>query len=485
MTPEEKELKELEELEELAELERLEAEEAAGAQQVKPSRQPVPNPNPYEDPDAIDTALNAFKALGAGALDAGAQVARSVPILGSLVEDAVSTIDPEVSARMDAVAEESPVASRAAQFAGSMLSPIPGLQGAGVANKAANIGKELGVSAADATVRGDTDDLGQRLASEAGIMSALGAGGKLAQNVGESLGQTAGKLAESAAGLDLTKSLRKKLAQLEATGAIEEGELGRMLLDEGVISAKNLSKSKVAKAATEAKGRAGADIGDIIAQADPLSRRDLAKKLAERMQKLPAISDTKEVDQLRNDLLGRIQRLRDNAQVDDAMSAQDALFAKARSGDQVNDFVTPSMTKFGAREQYGAFKEGLEEAVPNLAQYQAANKKFQAMKLAEEATENKAVTDNASGLSKTIALSGLAGGNMALPAAVAGRALWKSFGGTLAASGLNKAHKFGKYSGNFAEASSKGPEAVRALHFMLMQDDPEYAKANSKEDEEN
>jgi len=429
---------------------------------------------------AFLSVMDATPAPVAEALQTGADFAESlgagVPVLGPIAAEAGAGMAGSTPEQEAATREAS---SPAASLVGEMAGTIGGF---GLAPQA--FLPQMGLSAADMAARGAS---GGKMAQDLTIEGLLGgagaAAGKLVRGAGkmldpEKLKKIAGKRAEAAAGLGATKSLRDKIAKMESTGTIEEGELGQRLLDAGVVRFGE-STAQLAERAKELKELAGKEIGQILndkavftkTAQDALAGKLEGTALSEIAQK------TQKKIQTQIDLL---------EEAGEAVDLKDLNKIKSDIGKEIKDFTSDLPTKEGGRKVYTALKEAIEDglAETELTRLREANKKFQAGTMAGDAAlsqSNKPVGE----LSKSALLYGASTRQPAILASLAGRHLWNKYGNTFVAAGLNKksVQAMGKHAARLAEAAEKGPSAVAALHFTLMQDDEKYRKKNTKEED--
>lgn len=465
-------------LEALRKRKRLAELRAKKAAMESETQQAVPEPQ-------TATTVPEFKPEGSGFLGATmntkadpralyegvVEAARSVPIAGPLAEKAAFALtgeDPEeFYARREAAQEKYPVATGVGQATGTM---------GGFALAPAALTAQLGVSAADMALRGvEGEDMAKNLALE----GALGGAGKLvgkALKAGKKIPELAGKRAEAAAGLDLTKSLRDKIAKLESTGRIQPGEIGQTLLKQKIVTP-GASAATIAERSRGLQKQAGKEIDALLA--GKVSPTKIAQDALEGKIQTPALT---EIAQKVNK---KIQK-----QIDLLNSAGEKIdLAKLRQlkteiGNEVGDFTSKASSKQAGVKITKAFKDSIEGmlAEADIERLRKLNKTFQAAKLAEDPSMSKSML-RISEASKQMGIYGAAAKKPVLPITVITKQIWNKYGDTLLAAGLNKTAGIGKHAAAFAEAAEKGPSAVSALHFTLMQDDPEYRKNNTKKEE--
>jgi len=436
------------------------------AKEKMAASQEVPEESSYGLMDALDDAGTFMESVG-----------RGIPILGPLAEKGGAALagmsDEEYDQYKARQQEESPTLTGAGELVGTM---------AGFGAAPAALPAQLGISAADHMMRGEgAEGTAKNVAMEgaAGVMlpAAFKSLGKAASKASQGLAKGAERQAEKAVGLNMSKKLRDTLAKMESTGRIGKGDIGRQLLDADLM--RPGGARKLADRATQQKELAGREIGDLLERTGDIPVDDLKSALRARLPETPILNEVQQT--IENKVTKQIDML---DEAGSHISATDLNKAKSEIGKQVKDFLAESAPKEANKRIYHAMKESIEDSMDEkmLEKLRAANKKYQAMKMAEDAALGKAGTPE-SALGKLAAVGSASHGNMVLPAAVVSRSLWNKYGNTLAAAGLEKGSKIAaKHATRFMEAAEKGPQAVAALHYILMKDDPEYRKSHTKEE---
>ena len=536
-------------------------------------------------------------------------VGQNLPIVGPMAERgamALNNMTPEqYEAYKAKSAEQHPVATQAGEAVGS-IGPYAAIPGVGLGSLAAS----LGVSGADQAMRGKSaGEIGANLAQEGIVGGATMGLGKLLKKLpsSEELLELAGKKAESAAGLDLSKSARKNIATAEITGDIKPGELGNKLLDLGIVKPFQ-SARKTAEAAHDASQRYSDEISKLLEGSEDIPIKDLVKnikaqktgemytsaaedaiikkaddeivklsgiyrtsettdsilKLKESLRKLgkldasdqnkrklaSVIADTEHkqvkamkdiagidasLDKLtlkppslkKKELLARREKLEksipklqdilDNttakleeltplnpeivkqqiskAELDlknledmvptGGLSPKRIQEIKDSISKEVDILTTPATTKAGEKALSKAYRDTIEESLgaKELERLKELNKNLQASKTAMKGSIESSAS-KPSALGQYTSMYSLSKGDLAFPTIYASKNLWGTYGNSLAAVGIKKGAIPAKYLGQFAEAAEKGGKtAVGALHFKLMQEDPEYRKKHTKKED--
>jgi hypothetical protein len=428
---------------------------------------------------------------------------------------------------------------KAAQGAGRLARA--GTLGANVLGQA---GSQVGISAADQLARSgelDTEMLEDEAMLAGGITAAggvLGAGGKTAKAIQDYLTRSSYSQAEKAVGLESSKKIRQTMSEFIDKGKIEEYEIGKQLMDSGAIKAGRSNKD-MADFATRQKEMIGEKIGEQIAEANPIPTGQLRNQLegvAKEMAQLSTEGTTKKrlektireikalegkdptARQLKALINKTGQRLADLEDLNRRMglppdvrkeyegiklahdaatetlesletfiSPQKVQSLKSSVGASIKDFSNvTSAEKKALLEEYKAFSAGLADAVPNKDAYQKLNKKYEIAKFLEAASENKLTKGE--GIGELMTSTGLASGTPEVALAGVTRGMWNKYGNSLAAAGFKKMSSMAgipKHSLNALSAAAErgGPSAVRAAHFLMMQNDEKYRKAVSKNNE--
>lgn len=534
-------------------------------------------------------------ALAEGAMNTLAGYGSGLPVVGPMVDELAKT--EAVSGRPGGMSDEQYAKlvemGGGAREGGKFLGTTGGFMAA-----PATILAQMGLAGADMVSRGAIG--GQEITpEEVGIMASATmapAGlGKLAQKfkgINEKMRTSAGELAETAAGLDISKSARKALSEAEIVGDIEAGEFGNMLLDRGVVKPFQGPK-KTASKALEVREAVGKDIDKVLAGSQGSNTQELLGKfksliskkslrnetekavdkkakdivsslakdnrakettekmagLSEEIKMLSSLDASEEgkrvvayklasakhkqnkiieavdkaeeakaeqgidpeylqklnteydmLDDVINDLEGTTSLLKDmtpeslEAQIMEGTSKLEKLSEKTDGASipltrlrELKDDIRGKGEVLGKKKTsdkaiHDTYKNSIKESLgeQDLERLKALNKEKEAAEAAFVGSIDSTAT-RASDLGKYAAMHSVAQGSMAFPAMYATKALWAKHGAALAAAGLRKGSIPPKHLGKFAEAAeNRGKAGVGALHFQLMQDDPEYRKKNMK-----
>lgn len=335
----------------------------------------------------------------------------------------------------------------------------------------ATIPAQMGLAGADMASRGAIG--GQEITPEevgimAGATMAPAGLGKLAQKfkgMQEKMITKAGKQAETAAGLGASKKLRDRLSQLEKEGKIKPGQLGNELIEEGVVAAGDTPTS-VAKKAKELADRADGEINETLGDLSTYAA-GVQKDLVDAVRS-PALSAAQEAAKNKVRKQAKLlSRAGEDISLKDLRKIRDEAAKKGSGG---NKTIEESLSK--------SIDNALGE--DELQKIRALRDKLQAGQLAEEGAGDIA-NQGMSGLRKMGIVTSMISGNPAIAGGLAAEHVISKYRPALAAIGLTKASQLGKYAERFADAAeNRGKAGVGALHFQLMQDDPEYRKKNMK-----
>lgn len=474
----------LESLRKRKRLAELRAKRDASSEVAEPVAEPVPAPQaPEFTPSGsgfLGATLTNSVPLGEHLMSAGKgleAVGQNLPIVGPMVEKAAMAANDMTPEQYEAYkaqsSEEFPIATKAGEVAGS-VGPYSAIPGSGLGA----LGASLGVSGLDQAVQGKSGaEIGQNLAME-GALGGLGMGvGSLLKRINpEKLRQMAGLRAEAAAGLDSSKALRDKLTKAIDEGKIKKGELGNRLLDQGVMQATDTA----ADVAEKSKALADAAQGEIdqILKPHAAQTQSVQDNLLEQLD-TPALTALKE----------RINK-KINTQVDLLEEAGETLDLKTLNSlkDEIaNEFS--STAKSAGSKANEKLKAGLTKSIEKslgereLNRLRELNKQLEVANMARD-TAGEVANKGMSGLKKMGIITSVATGNPRVAATLAASHVFEKHKDAMLAVGIRKASGIGKYAAQFADAAEAGGKtAVGALHFKLMQEDPEYRKQHSKKED--
>ena len=406
-------------------------------------------------------------------------VGQNLPIVGPMAERGAMALNDMTPEQYEAYkaksAEQHPIATKAGEAVGS-IGPYAAIPGVGLGSLAAS----LGVSGADQAMRGKSaGEIGANLAQE-GIVGGVTMGlGKLLKKLPspERMRELAGINAEKAAGLHSTKSLRDKLSRMEAAGDIKPGELGNRLLDEGVVQAGDTAKAVAAKSKALYE-EAGKEIESLLR-----GNKAYTQKVQDNLLKQ---ADTPALTALQEKISKKI-----NTQVDlleelgETIDLSDLNKIKTEIGNEVKDFTSKASSKEAGKRMYESLTDSIQKSLGEreLSKLKELNKKYQAGAMASEPASELA-NKGMSGLKKMGITTAVVTGNPHVAGALAGSHVFDMYKDAFQAVGIRKASNLGKYVVPFAEAAEKGGKtAVGALHFKLMQEDPEYRKKHQKKED--
>lgn len=453
------------------------------ATQSAPAEEPMPPQAPEFTPSGsgfLGATLANSVPLSEHLMSAGKgleAVGQNLPIVGPMVEKAAMAVNDMTTEQYEAYkaqsAEEFPIATKTGEVAGS-VAPYAAIPGSGLGA----LGASLGVSGLDQAARGKSSaEIGQNLAME-GALGGLGIGaGSLLRKINpEKLRQMAGLRAEAAAGLDSSKALRDKLTKAIDAGKIKKGELGNRLLDQGVVQATDTA----AEVAEKSKVLADAAQGEIdqILKPHAAQTQSVQDNLLEQLD-TPALTALK----------GRINK-KINTQVDLLEEAGETLDLKTLNSlkDEIaNEFS--STAKSAGSKANEKLKAGLTKSIEKslgereLNRLRELNKQLEVANMARD-TAGEVANKGMSGLKKMGIATSIATGNPHVAATLAASHVFEKHKDAMLAVGIRKASGIGKYAAQFADAAETGGKtAVGALHFKLMQEDPEYRKQHSKKED--
>jgi len=405
-------------------------------------------------------------------------VGQNLPIVGPLAERGAMALNDMTPEQYEAYkaksAEQHPIATKAGEAAGS-VGPYAAIPGAGL--KA--LGASLGVSGVYQVTRGKPgEEIGQNLAIEGTLGGATVGLGKLLNKYmnPEKLMEQAGTRAEAAAGLNSSKALRDKLSKLIDEGKIKKGELGNRLLDADVVRTTDTA-ADIAERTKALANTAEEEIDRILTPHAAQTQR-VQDNLLEQVD-TPALTALTE----------RVNK-KINTQVDLLEEAGETLDLKTlnKLKEEIsNEFKSTS--KSAGSKANDKLAEGLSKSIEKslgereLNRLRELNKQLEVARQASE-TAGEVANKGMSGLRKVGIATSLATGNPRIAGALVASHVFDKHKDAFLAVGLKKASNLGKYTVPFAEAAEKGGKtAVGALHFRLMQEDPEYRKKNTKKED--
>lgn len=312
----------------------------------------------------------------------------------------------------------------------------------------------------------------------------LGKAAGLPEYLSKKAGKKAAKAAESAIGADKTKRLREEILKKERLGLLEEGELGRQLLDEDLIK---VSPMDTYEAVAKRREELGKYIGETVKTGKPIKTSELSDDLLDlaTSKKVGGPETLAQQDELLK-TAGVYEKLGDE------LSPEDLLREKSALGQSIDkDFLTGSSKKEAGRDLYGAYADKIKGSMegPQKELYEELNKKYGNLMSSEKAALGKAATPESmtalEGFTSTAAVST---GNIPLAVAMQGRAKLRQHGAALKAIGLDATSKAldkisinPKWSKALSDAADKG--TMPATHYLLMQKDPEYRQIMNEEAE--
>lgn len=397
--------------------------------------------------------------------------ARNVPVAGPLAEKAALAItgedEEEFLARRDAAKEKYPVATGVGELVGTV---------GGFAAAPGALPAQLALSGADMAARGKS---AAEMAGPLALETALGGTGKALsklKGLKEKLLLKAGRQAEKAAGLQSSKKLRETIAKLEASGKLKPGEAGNRLLNDGIVQAGDTAADVANKSQTMLK-EVGEEIGQVLSEVEVPTQAAQDALLRE--------IDTDAFSPFKQKIQKKI-----NAQVDLLEEAGEKIDGKllnelkSEYGKEVKNFMDKSSNKAANKAIYRGLTNAIEETLGEreLAKLRALNEKYSLGKMVEDPAREMA-SGGMSGLRKMGIATSVATGNPVVAGVLVADYVFDKYKPALLAAGLKKASDLGKYSDKFAEAAEKGGQAaIGALHYKLMQEDPEYRKKHNKEE---
>jgi len=431
-------------------------------------------PAPAED--SMPLGESAMGVAG-GMMNTLAGIGSGLPVVGPLVDEAAKT--ELVSGRKGGMTDEQ--YSKLVEMGGSNREggKAIGTMGGFMAAPGAVL-PQLGLSAADMASRkmiGGQDISGPQAGGTLALEGALGASGKLLakfKGLQDKMITQAGKQAEAAAGLSSSKSLRDKLAKMEASGKIKPGELGNRLIENGVVRAGDTAAS-VAKKSGVLIDNAGKEIDQLLS-GKSVPTQKVQDALLNTLDK-PAYTE------LREKVIKKV-----NTQVDlleeagENLDLTDLRKIKSEIGREVSDFQSKASSKEAGKHIYKGLTNAIENSLGEreLNKLRELNKKFEVGRMAEEAASGTA-NSGMSGLRKMGVVTSTITGNTAVAGGLVAEHVFGKYKPALLAAGLTKASHLGKYAEKFATAAEEGPKAIGALHFQLLQDDKQYRKKHMKD----
>ena len=295
----------------------------------------------------------------------------------------------------------------------------------------------------------------------------------------------AGKMAEKAAGLERTLGQRAALEKQLARGKVQEGDVGKLLLEKEIVTATDSSKS-IAQKAFNARKEAGDELGKIVAETPNITPDQISQRLTQRAN---ALEDVGANQDLKKELADLAKKYESTEPVS-AKTIQELKVEAGNAADWQSPMRDPQATL--NRELDTALKESMSPE--QLASYTKANAESAMLIPASEA----AVKQSAADMGKKVLSVGAApaiglgygafqGDPLAGLAAGAGFRLAQTRGPQVLASGMWNTAKMiqkapDRLKGVLQSAIERGEKSFAATHFLLQQTDPEYNKAISEEE---
>ncbi len=292
----------------------------------------------------------------------------------------------------------------------------------------------------------------------------------------------AGVMAEKAAGIYKTQGQREAMLSKLGKGKLTEGEIGKKLLEEGLVTSKTTAK-QIAENVSTAQKKAGQDIKAVIKDLPEQSTEEVAKRIAAQREAIPEVGMQ---SKLKAALKTEEELFADQLLPAEALQTEKALYGAAADWSQ--PYYDPNAIV--NRQIDEALKASM--TAEQKAAYEAANRSYELLSPAAKASVKEAAGQEGQklfrlGSSIPTALGGAAAG---LPGAIIGaginqyatkRAPAIIAGGTWnAAKIIERAPE--KFKGLLTKALERGEKSVAATHFLLQQQDPEYNKAINEED---
>jgi hypothetical protein len=295
----------------------------------------------------------------------------------------------------------------------------------------------------------------------------------------------AGKMAEKAAGLERTLGQRAALEKQLARGKVQEGDVGKLLLEKDIVTATDSSKS-IAQKAFNARKEAGDELGKIVAETPNITPDQISQRLTQRANALEDVGANQDLKKELADLAKKYEST-------EPVSAKTIQELKVEAGNAA-DWQSPMRDPQAAlnRELDTALKESMSPE--QLASYTKANAEAAMLIPASEAAAKQSAADMGKkvlsvGAAPAIGLGygAFQGDPLAGLAAGAGFRLAQTRGPQVLASGMWNTAKMiqkapDRLKGVLQSAIERGEKSFAATHFLLQQTDPEYSKAISEEE---
>jgi len=372
-----------------------------------------------------------------------------------------------------------------------------------------------GTSEADIDTADFAKDVGTSAAIGAGAGGVLSGLGKYASSKADDI--KAYLKAKFGGASDSVKDYAEKRAVKAATGqnkrALKEiakkdiNKTGRVLLDEGIVTPGSTVET-IGERAADARKSYGKEIGDIRNSLDELAPQGSVsgKEIADAMRSYAQ----SEVDgPASQNLAKNLMAEADNFETRGNLSFKDAQRFKKQYGFDAKDPAKRSgiSTRDIDNKTYQLIEDQVEKSVGNLeatspdlagklGRYKDVKDKYGAIAPAAKAAEDRAIanlsnnvlspSDKAAGFTYLLSKVGEAALNpldLVKAIAVGGtnKAVRGRFDSTAAVLGDKLANtlasapeRLGRYANILTDAAQKGPQAAAAIHFVLMQRDPEY-----------
>lgn len=440
-------------------------------------------------------------------LDFGRMIGKGVALAGSLGEYAGAglgaiTTDKSYGESLDeirkinqqkdqAAAARSPTAAMLGEAGGAVVTPAPGLSGAGKLESASRILGSAALSAADKAARADNLEAAADTAIESGIVS----GG--AQAALEAAGPL-GKWLKSFANRRAVKSLDPTLAQQQVLNNKDVvDELGDALL-EAKVPRFGSSVEGMAPRLDDMLSETGKRIGATRQAADEAGAQvdtDWLRRIGQMQQEAAGTSN--EASQaMANSYLRNAERLAKRPSRNLRETQEEIM-----SLNEQIPFNKPMAERTSKQQAYSELRgdlvhqmdDQIRQKVPDqLAQYLKDKRQFSLFSQGDEILDKSVARSarNADVGLRDLLMGNMAkgkeggvGGTMKGVAAAAATKLVRERGNATAAVMADKVSKvlrgtpdaFGKWAAPLMEAQKRGNKAFMATHLMLMKNDPEYA----------
>lgn len=398
---------------------------------------------------------------------------------------------------------EHPFAGRVGQVAGSLTAPIPGAGVPGVAGAAARIAGVSGLNAADAAMRGeDPVTAGEVGGGVAAGLEAIPVVGRVAGPLASSLGDAVEGAGGALRGLAERKAFKAAAGnQAKAYKAAGDrvNDIGRQLIDNGVVTF-GASPGTIEKRAGEAADQAWSQMQGAMQQADQavpggaVSGKDIADAIRAKAKKIGGEGNK-----------ATIAKLNEAADAYEAMGDTPLSHAQIEKNSwdykQGDDWNANNIAKNAVGD---AMEAGVAKAGPKADEaYKGGKAMYGAMRTSEDAAEiaaqrleknNSASVGDKAAAAAAAALSPHSTITKMVAGAVAGTAnklVRRSGNAALAVTADNLGALFQKmpglarrYGQMLTNAASRGNQALAVTHYMLSQQDPEYQRFFTGDEDE-